>query len=125
MTTMPTVNRLGAAGHSDVEDAAVLAFELLKELGFSSGSLVPADLQPVVAPLVRGLNLRVATPERLERERDDAAHLDYIEAIHAARAGVHLQAANAIAARTIFHGSRTGQSIRCRSSQRPRAASIA
>ena len=74
----------------DVDDAAVLVFETLKEIGLHTGELEAADFRSVVVPLLHALDLRVASPERLEEEREMLAQLGYIDAQHTAPLLQHL-----------------------------------
>ena len=67
------------------DSAAMLVFEFLNEIGFSTGDLEAAEFKPVVVRLLAALDLRVASPDRLEVERDMIAQQDLIEADHVAR----------------------------------------
>ena len=76
---------LGSKRPGDLDDAVQLGFALLEALGLRTGDLAPADLAPVIRPLLANLNLRVAAPERLDRERHDLALLDHLEEQQVAR----------------------------------------
>jgi hypothetical protein len=69
----------------DGDSAALLVFEFLNEIGFRTGDLEAADFKQVVTPLLAGLNLRVAHPERLAEERELSVQLEHIEGQHLAR----------------------------------------
>jgi hypothetical protein len=97
MMTASTSDDLGAQPRSDLDDAVRLGLALLDALDLRTGDLASADLAPVVRPLLAALNLRVATPERLARERDDLMLLDYVEQQQAARVRQHLLVRNGIA----------------------------
>jgi hypothetical protein len=73
------------ASVDDGDSAAMLVFEFLNEIGFSTGDLQAAEFKPVVVRLLAALDLRVASPDRLEAERDMIAQQDMIEADHVAR----------------------------------------
>jgi hypothetical protein len=85
MMTTSTSDDLATKPHGDLDDAVRLGFALLEALGLRTGDLAPADLAPVIRPLLASLNLRVAAPERLAREREEVCHFDYLEQQHAAR----------------------------------------
>ena len=76
---------LGSKRPGDLDDAVQFGFALLEALGLRTGDLAPADLAPAIRPLLAKLNLRVAAPERLDRERHDLALLDHLEEQQVAR----------------------------------------
>jgi hypothetical protein len=78
----------------DGDSAAMLVFEFMNELGFRTGELEAADFKPVVVRVLAALDLRVASPERLEAERETTAQLDMIEADHVACLGQKLRNLN-------------------------------
>jgi hypothetical protein len=82
-TQMPGPKSSGRT-RTDADDAAMLVFEALKEIGLRTGELEATDFELVVERLLRVLDLRVASPERLDEERERIAQLDYIEAQHIA-----------------------------------------
>ena len=85
MTTTSTNANRYSRRPGDLDDAVRLGFALLEALGLRTGDLAPADLAPVIRPLLANLNLRVAAPERLDRERHNLALLDHLEEQQVAR----------------------------------------
>src|SRR3954465_10217664 len=54
----------------DGDCAAELVLQFLNRLGFSTGEFKAADFKPIVVPLLAALDLRVASPDRLEDKRE-------------------------------------------------------
>ena len=96
MTTSTDAD-LGSKRPGDLDDAVQLGFALLEALGLRTGDLAPVDLAPVIRPLLANLNLRVAAPERLDRERHDLVLLDHLEKQQVARVRQRLMAQHGIA----------------------------
>lgn len=74
----------------DIDNASLVVLEVMKRCGIKTGRLRPVDLRPIVAPLLRELNLRVATPEQIEEERELMVHMAYEDSKHIARVREHL-----------------------------------